>query len=215
MNFLDIAVIGFTTLSGLITFSIGFVRVVLALVGWVGAIFSTMYLFHYVQPLARQWVSIEIIADGVAGLIVFIGSLIVFTMISHTIGNQVRASGLSTLDRTVGLIFGLGLGTIIVSLSYISMIWAMNLPKETAQQPQWIQEAKSRPFLKWGAAQLQSLAPKGLGFTPTTPDDTSQMLKQRFEKLVTPETKKTTNKKREGYNQKERREMDRLFKGQQ
>ena len=40
------------------------------------------------------------------------------------------------------------------------------------------------------------------------------MLKQRFEKLVTPETKKTANKKREGYNQKERREMDRLFKGQ-
>jgi membrane protein required for colicin V production len=215
MNFLDIAVIGFTTLSGFITFSIGFVRVVLALVGWVGAIFSTMYLFHYVQPLARQWVSIEIIADGVAGLIIFISSLIVFTLISHTIGSQVRASGLSTLDRTVGLIFGLGLGTIIVSLSYISMIWAMDLPKETAQQPQWIQEAKSRPFLKWGAAQLQSLAPKALGFIPTTPDDTSQMLKQRFEKLVTPETKKTKNKKREGYNQKERREMDRLFKGQQ
>ena len=41
------------------------------------------------------------------------------------------------------------------------------------------------------------------------------MLKQRFEKLVEPGTQKTTNKKREGYNQKERREMDRLFKGQQ
>lgn len=215
MNFLDIAVIGFTALSGLMAFSMGFVRVVLALLGWVGAIFSTMYLFNYVQPLARQWVSIELLADGVAGLIIFIGSLIVFTMISHTIGNRVRASGLSTLDRTIGLIFGLGIGTIIVSLSYIGMIWAMDLPNETAKQPQWIQEAKSRPFLKWGAAQLQSLAPKRLGFIPTTPDNTSKMLKHRFEKLVTPETKKTTNKKREGYNQKERREMDRLFKGQQ
>ncbi len=117
MNFLDIAVIGFTALSGLIAFSMGFVRVVLALLGWVGAIFSTMYLFHYVQPLTRQWVSIEILADGVAGLTVFVGSLIVFTMISHTIGNRVRASGLSTLDRTIELIFGLGLGAIIVSLS--------------------------------------------------------------------------------------------------
>ena len=215
MNFLDIAVIGFTALSGLMAFSMGFVRVVLALLGWVGAIFSTMYLFHYVQPLARQWVSIEILADGAAGLIVFISSLIIFTMISHTIGNRVRASGLSTLDRTIGLIFGLGLGTIIVSLGYIGMIWAMDLPREVGKQPQWVQDAKSRPFLKWGAAQLQSLAPKRLGFIPKTKEDTSKMLKQRFEKLVTPETKKTTNKKREGYNQKERREMDRLFKGQQ
>ena len=215
MNFLDIAVIGFTALSGLMAFSMGFVRVVLALLGWVGAIFSTMYLFHYVQPLARKWISIEILADGAAGLIIFISSLIIFTMISHTIGNRVRASGLSTLDRTIGLIFGLGLGTIIVSLGYIGMVWAMDLPREVAKQPQWIQEAKSRPFLKWGAAQLQSLAPTRLGFVPITPEDTSKMLKQRFEKLVTPETKKTTNKKREGYNQKERREMDRLFKGQQ
>ncbi len=215
MNFLDIAVIGFTALSGLMAFSMGFVRVVLALLGWVGAIFSTMYLFHYVQPLARKWVSIEILADGAAGLIIFISSLIIFTMISHTIGNRVRASGLSTLDRTIGLIFGLGLGTIIVSLGYIGMIWAMDLPREVGKQPQWVQEAKSRPFLKWGAAQLQSLAPTRLGFIPKTKEDTSKMLKQRFEKLVTPETKKTTNKKREGYNQKERREMDRLFKGQQ
>ena len=153
-------------------------------------------------------------ADGIAGLTVFIGSLIVFTIISHTIGSRVRASALSTLDRTIGLIFGFGLGTIIVSLSYIGMVWAMDLPREVAKQPQWIQEAKSRPFLKWGAAQLQSLAPTSLGFIPTTQEDTSKMLKQRFEKLVTPETKKTTNKKREGYNQKERREMDRLFKGQ-
>ena len=214
MNFLDIAVIGFTALSGLMAFSMGFVRVVLALLGWVGAIFTTMYLFHYVQPLARKWISIEILADGAAGLIIFISSLIIFTMISHTIGNRVRASGLSTLDRTIGLIFGLGLGTIIVSLGYIGMIWAMDLPREVGKQPQWVQEAKSRPFLKWGAAQLQSLAPTSLGFISTTQEDTSKMLKQRFEKLVTPETKKTTNKKREGYNQKERREMDRLFKGQ-
>jgi membrane protein required for colicin V production len=214
MNFLDIAVIGFTALSGLMAFSMGFVRVVLALLGWVGAIFTTMYLFHYVQPLARKWISIEILADGAAGLIIFISSLIIFTMISHTIGNRVRASGLSTLDRTIGLIFGFGLGTIIVSLGYIGMVWAMDLPREVAKQPQWIQEAKSRPFLKWGAAQLQNLAPTRLGFIPPTQNDTSKILKQRFEKLVTPETKKSANKKREGYNQKERREMDRLFKGQ-
>ena len=215
MNLVDVSVIGFTALAGLMTFSMGFVRVVLALLGWVGAIFSTMYLFHYAQPIARQWVSIEILADGVTGLTLFVGSLFAFGKISRAIGSQVRASGLSSLDRTIGLVFGLGLGGIIVSLSYIGMIWAMDLPKETAKQPQWIQEARSRPFLKWGAAQLQRLAPKELGFLPIKPDETSQILKQKFEKLVTPEIKKSPNTQRDGYNKKERREMDRLFKGQQ
>ena len=215
MSIVDIAVIGVILLSGLMAFSMGFVRIVLALVGWVGAIFSTLYLFRYAQPFARKWISVEILADGAAGLAVFLGSLIIFTMISHTIGRQVRASGLSALDRSIGLVFGLGLGVVFVSMGYIGLAWAMDLPKETAKQPEWIQEAKSRPLLKWGAGQLQGLAPKGWVSKPITPDDSSKLLMQRFEKLVTPETKKPTNSQRDGYNQQERREMDRLIKGQQ
>ena len=142
-------------------------------------------------------------------------SLIIFTMISHAIGRQVRASGLSALDRSIGLVFGLGLGVVLVSIGYIGLVWAMDLPKETAKQPQWIQDSKFRPLLKWGAGQLQELAPKGLVLKPITSDDSSESLKQRFEKLVTPETKKSANSQRDGYNQQERREMDRLIKGQQ
>ncbi len=215
MSIVDIAVIGIILLSGLMAFSMGFVRVVLALLGWVGAIFSTLYLFRYAQPIAREWFSTEILADGVAGLALFLGSLIIFTMISHAIGRQVRASGLSALDRSIGLVFGLGLGIVIVSMGYIGVVWAMDLPKETAKQPQWIQEAKSRPLLKWGAGQLQQLAPKGWVSTPIIPGDSSEFMQQRFEKLVTPETKKPADKQRDGYNQQERREMDRLIKGQQ
>ncbi|NKB21873.1 MAG: hypothetical protein GKS01_15380 [Alphaproteobacteria bacterium] len=215
MSIVDISVIGIIVLSGLMAFSMGFVRVVLALLGWVGAIFSTLYLFRYAQPVAREWISIEILADGAAGLAVFLGSLIIFTMISHAIGRQIRASGLSALDRSIGLVFGLGLGVVLVSMGYIGLVWAMDLPKETAKQPQWIQEAKSRPLLKWGAGQLQRLAPKDWVTTPILPDDTPETLQKRFEKLVTPETKKPTNNERDGYNQRERREMDRLIKGQQ
>ncbi|MBK18262.1 MAG: hypothetical protein CMM52_05430 [Rhodospirillaceae bacterium] len=215
MNLLDITVISIITLAGLAAFSMGFVRVVLALLGWVGAIFSTMYLFHYVQPFARNWISMEILADGAAGLAVFLGSLIIFTMISHAIGKQVRASGLSALDRSIGLVFGLGLGAVIVSLGYIGMVWAMDVPSETEKQPQWLQESKSRPLLQWSAGQLQRLAPDGWVSSPLTSGNSDLNLKQEFEKLVTPETKKPTNTERDGYNKQERREMDRLFKGQQ
>ena len=215
MNYLDIAVIGLIALTGLTAFSMGFVRVCLALIGWVGAIFSTLYLFNYLQPFARKWISIEILADGTAGLIIFIGSLIIFTMISHLIGNQIRASALSSLDRTLGLVFGFGIGAVIVSLGYIVLVWAIDLPKEPAEQPKWVKEAKTKNLLKWGALQLQNLAPNHWVKIPNTPEDTNKMLNQRFEKLVKPELQIPNVKNHKGYNQSQRREMDRLIQGQQ
>jgi len=215
MNYLDIAVIGLIALTGLTAFSMGFVRVCLALIGWVGAIFSTLYLFNYLQPFARKWISIEILADGTAGLIIFIGSLIIFTMISHLIGNQIRASALSSLDRTLGLVFGIGIGAVIVSLGYIVLVWAIDLPKEPAQQPKWVKEAKTKNLLRWGALQLQNLAPNHWVKIPNTPEETNKMLNQRFEKLVKPELQIPNVKNHKGYNQSQRREMDRLIQGQQ
>ena len=215
MNFLDIAVIGLIALTGLTAFSMGFVRVCLALTGWVGAIFSTLYLFHYLQPFARNWISIEILADGTAGLIIFIGSLIIFTMISHLIGKQVRASALNALDRTLGLIFGIGIGAVVVTLGYIVLVWAIDLPKEPAQQPKWVKEAKTEKLLRWGAIQLQKLAPNHWVKIPNSPEETKEMLNQRFEKLVKPELQIPNVKNHKGYNQSQRREMDRLIQGQQ
>ncbi|MEE2654403.1 MAG: CvpA family protein [Pseudomonadota bacterium] len=215
MNFLDIAVISLIALTGLTAFSMGFVRVCLALIGWVGAIFSTLYLFHYLQPIARKWISIQILADGTAGLIIFIGSLIIFTMISHLIGNQIRASVLSALDRTLGLIFGIGIGVVVVSLGYIVLVWTIDLPKEPAQQPKWVKEAKTKYLLRWGALQLQNLTPNHWVRVPNSPKETTKMLNQQFEKLVNPELQIPNVKNNKGYNKSQRREMDRLIQGQQ
>ena len=75
----DIAVVAIIVLSGLIAFSLGFVRVVLALAGWVGAAFATLYGFPYLKPFARDWISIGFVADASAGAAIFILSLIVLT----------------------------------------------------------------------------------------------------------------------------------------
>tara|TARA_B100000676_G_scaffold311803_1_gene383133 strand:+ start:4856 stop:5503 length:648 start_codon:yes stop_codon:yes gene_type:complete len=215
MNYFDIIIIGIIFLTSLMAFSMGFVRVFLALLGWVGAIFSTLYLFHYLQPFSRKWISIEIIADGVAGLIIFIGSLIIFTMISHLIGNQVRSSALSALDRTVGLAFGIGLGSIVVSLGYIGLVWITDLPKNQSLQPKWIQDSKTQHLLKWGAIQIQILAPDNWSKVPIIQNKNNRMKNEQFEKLIKPETKKPPVSSLKGYKPSQRREMDRLFKGQQ
>lgn len=214
MGIADLAVIGIILLAGLTAFSLGFVRVVLALLGWVGAAFATLYGFQHVQPYTQKWISVGFLADAAAALSVFLITLIVLTIVSHAIGRRVRDSGLSALDRSVGLLFGLGLGAVLVSLAYLGVAWAIDLPAETNKQPRWVQEAKSRPLVKWGALTLQRLAPAEWAGRPHRSLNAPDRSQQRFEKLIEPETKSSKTGQKRGYSDQERKEMDRLIKGQ-
>jgi membrane protein required for colicin V production len=214
MNIADLAVIGIIVLAGLTAFSLGFVRVVLALLGWIGATAATLYGFRYVRPFTQEWISVGFLADAAAGLGIFLVSLIILTIISHAIGRRIRDSALSALDRSLGLVFGLALGGVLVSLGYLGVAWATDMPAEASKQPEWFREAKTRPLVEWGAARLQRLAPPEWagqnGRGPSMPEST----RERFEKLIEPETQPSTAPRRQGYSEQERREMDRLIRGQ-
>ena len=89
-----------------------------------------------------------------------------------------------------------------------------DLSKDSAKQPEWIQSARSRPWLEWGAGRLQSLAPPEFrGAVGAQPSSQEESLK-RFQKLNEPETRKPPEQDRQGYSGQARREMDRLIKGQ-
>ena len=214
MSIADLAVIGIILLAGLTAFSQGFVRVVLALLGWIGAAFATLYGFRYVQPYAQKWISVGFLADAAAASSIFLITLIVLTIFSHAIGRRVRDSGLSALDRSVGLVFGFSLGAVLVSLAYLGVAWAIDLPDATDKQPQWIREAKSRPLVKWGAENLQRLAPAEWAGRPRQSLSGPEQSRRRFEKLIEPEAKSSKRGRKQGYSDQERKEMDRLIRGQ-
>jgi membrane protein required for colicin V production len=211
----DIAVIGIIVLSGLVATWLGFVRLVLALAGWVGAAFATLYGFSYVRPFARQWISPELLADAVAGAGIFIATLIVITFISHAIGHQIRQSALSALDRSLGLLAGLAIGAVIVSLGYLGLVWAIDLPPAAKDQPDWIREAKTRPVVEMGADTLRRLAPAGWDSgTTRNPASGGADSQRTLQRLLEPETKSGGNAEKKGYTDRERQEMDRLIRGQ-
>ena len=215
MSIADLAVIGIVLLAGGIAFSLGFVRVVLALLGWIGAAFATLYGFSHVRPLMQEWISVGFLADAAAGLGIFFATLIVLTIVSHAIGRRVRNSGLSALDRSVGLVFGLALGGVFVCLAYLGIAWFMDMPTQLDKQPKWVQTAKSRPLVEWGADKLQRLAPPEWAGKRERKSSAPEETLRRFEKLIEPETRSTNDAGRTGYSDQERREMDRLIKGQQ
>src|SRR5690349_16143068 len=104
MNTLDIIVLVVIGLSGLFAFARGFVKEVFSIGAWIGAGAIALYAFPYTQPIARKLISSVAVADGAAAIVVFIVALIVLSLIASAIARRVKASALSALDRTLGLV---------------------------------------------------------------------------------------------------------------
>ncbi|MEX1108182.1 MAG: CvpA family protein [Dongiaceae bacterium] len=156
VSIVDLALIGVLILSALLAFVRGFVREVLSIGAWIGAIVATIYAFPYAQPYVREQIEIALLADAVTGLAIFIVALVILTVISHALSRNVRDSSLGAVDRSLGLLFGLVRGAVLICAAYLAMSWA--IPKEE-DRPTWILNARSTPLVERGAEFLASLLP--------------------------------------------------------
>jgi membrane protein required for colicin V production len=155
INPTDIAVIVILLLSALLAFARGLVREVLSVGAWVGAAFSTLYLFPHVLPMVQQIVAKDLVAKAVAGIAIFVVSLILLSIVSHQLSKGVRGSALSAVDRSLGFVFGIARGAVIVCLAYLSVAWVF----PPTDQPRWLKEARTMPVIQTGADMLRNLVP--------------------------------------------------------
>jgi membrane protein required for colicin V production len=119
MTWVDLAVLAVLALSALLAFMRGLVREVLGLAAWVGAVFAGVWALPRVRPQFQHWLGASPWIDPIAFGVVFILSLIVLLLASRWISALVRASPVSGLDRTLGLVFGLVRGAALCILAYI------------------------------------------------------------------------------------------------
>ena len=153
----DLAVLIILLLSAIVAFVRGFVREFLGVLAWIGAAVVTLYTFSTAQPFLRQYISIEWLSDLITGLVIFIVSLVVFSTLAHFAARGVRTSALNAVDRSLGFLFGLVRGAVLVCLAYLVLVYA----SEDDQLPTWVEDARTRPFVEQGAAWLIDLVPEG------------------------------------------------------
>lgn len=156
MTIADIAVVAILAISALFAFWRGLVREVLSIGAWVGAGVATYFGLPLLRPFAREYVELDIVADVVTGLAIFLTVLVICSIISHFLARGVRASALGALDRSLGLLFGLVRGAVLVCLAFLLLDWAM--PAD--ERPVWIAEAKSLPLVSSGAELLKAVLPE-------------------------------------------------------
>ncbi|MDY0884041.1 CvpA family protein [Dongia soli] len=156
MNFVDICVLAVIGLSALLALSRGLVKEVLSILSWVGAVLAVIFLLPRLRPIAIRYISEPLLADIVTGIGIFVIAIIVLGIINHYLSANVRSSALGALDRSLGLVFGLIRGAVIVSFAYILMTWAL---PNAASRPDVVREARTEPLVAQGADFLKSLLP--------------------------------------------------------
>ena len=156
MNFLDLIILGVLGLSTLLAFSRGFVKELLSILGWIGAVIATVMLFAPARVHVRQYIAEPLLADIATGVGIFVVTLFLCGIINHWLSGHVRNNGLGALDRSLGLVFGLVRGAVVVCAAYILMAWALPNREE---RPDMVNEARTLPVVERGAAFIMTLLP--------------------------------------------------------
>lgn len=152
---LDAVVTVVVLLSALIAYLRGFVREALSLASWVGALFVTLYAFAPVREQAREHIPMPLLADLATGAGLFIVSLLVFSLIANALARRVAQSEHGSIDRSLGFLFGLFRGALVVAVIYMLATWIVT----ERDQPAWVTEAKVFPLMRDAAREIELLLP--------------------------------------------------------
>lgn len=155
ITLLDIILLAVMLISALLAMVRGFMREILSIASWVIAAGVTLYAYPRLLPMAKQYVTSDIVATGVVIAGTFLGTLLIVSIFTIKISDMVLDSRVGALDRTLGFMFGLGRGLIIVVVAFLFFAWLV----PDRSQPEWVKNAKSRLVLQGTGQWLMSMLP--------------------------------------------------------
>ena len=155
ITLLDIILLIVMLVSGLLAMIRGFMREILSIGAWGVAALATLYSYSRLLPVAKQYFNNDIVAAAVTVGGVFLGTLLIVTIITVRISDMVLDSRVGALDRSLGFLFGLARGLVIVVVAFLFFSWLV----PDRGQPGWIKDAKSRVVLQGTGQWLMSMLP--------------------------------------------------------
>src|ERR1700719_1725547 len=156
ISLLDIVLIVVMLISGLLAMVRGFMREVLSITAWVIAAGATLYSYGKLLPLAKQYFNNDIVAAVAVVGGVFLLTLLIVSVLTIRLSDMVLDSRVGALDRTLGFLFGLARGLVIVVVAFMFFNWLV----PDRSQPEWVKGAKSRVVLTGTGQWLMSMLPE-------------------------------------------------------
>jgi membrane protein required for colicin V production len=205
---LDIILAGIMIISALLALMRGFTREVLSLIAWVMAALAAFFavLNDELKQMTMQYIEPQLVAVIALGGAVFLVVLVIASLISVKISDMVVDSSAGAFDRSLGFIYGLARGLVLVAIAFI---FYDKLTPIESQQP-WIKNARTMPLIQRTADVIHSLVPQ----------DVSESLKEFGIKTnpekPTPkpgETEGNADPNETGYSSDTRNQVDQVIQG--
>jgi membrane protein required for colicin V production len=156
-DILDLSIIVLIVLSAIIGLVRGFVREAFSLATWLAAL---AFAFLYYKDLA---VHVPFTGQGklgqviIAGIVIFLGVLIIGSIINHLLSAAISSVGLGGVDYLLGGAFGILRGGLIVTLLVLLFGAVGNVSTEA-----WWQDSRLMPWFEETAAVLKEMIPNKL-----------------------------------------------------
>lgn len=156
MNWVDIAILVVILLSALVGLARGLVREVLSLGVWLVALAVGYFYYKGVA----EWLTAYIDQPNVRLALAFVGIVLVVlvlgSILSALLSALIHRTGLTGVDRVLGLVFGTGRGIVLVAMAvFLGALTPM------VDEPWW-RESKTIVQFQHAANWLLSLVPPGL-----------------------------------------------------
>jgi len=155
ITFLDLILLVVMLVSAMLAMIRGFMREILSIAAWVIAAIATVYSYARLLPLAKQYFNNDIVAAAAVIGGVFLGTLLIVSVLTVRISDMILDSRVGALDRTLGFLFGLARGLIIVVVAFLFFDWLV----PAKSQPTWVQTAKSKVVLQSTGDWLKGMLP--------------------------------------------------------
>ncbi|MDA0219316.1 MAG: CvpA family protein [Proteobacteria bacterium] len=211
----DFAALGIIFLSGFLAYFRGAVREFFFLATWGGAVAAAVYLYKPVLPHVTKWIGDPLLSALATGTGIFVVALTLLTLISMVAVKRAEESHLSVLDRSLGFVFGLIRGVLVVCLIYL--VYTLMAPSE--EHPEWLREAKLTPLVAEGSEIMLALAPEEWGMQG---DRVAEQLKAtssaielglEYNDMIAPQPDagEAGNSPEAGYNDADREALDQMI----
>lgn len=141
MTLFDYIVLGIVGVSVVVSIMRGAVRELFAVLGWVVAVWVARTYATELAPLLPPDIPTDSLKLLAAFIILVLGVLLVSSLLCIAISRLIDKLGASWLNRTVGMLFGLFRGLLIVGV-LVLLAGLTNLPKD----PRWTNAMFSPPL---------------------------------------------------------------------
>ena len=101
----------------------GFMMSLLSFSKWVLALVITIILVPKLNPIVQNYIESKFVADIGLGIFIYIVSLFIIINLGKILGNVVTYTGLGSVDKSFGLLFGVFKGYVICVCMFSLINW--------------------------------------------------------------------------------------------